>query len=169
MTQREGPTYGSVIRIKSPTIRMAKNKQTLGQDLQLPMLLEPTGTHSAGLVASSPESEDEKAIPNSGAAVPFVKWVGGKRSIVSRLKLRLPQSFNRYYEPFVGGGALFFEIHRSISSAHLSDSNLDLILTYMVVKKDPEKLVARLRKHARSHDEDYYYKVRSQHGQHIAG
>ena len=143
---------------------MAKNKHQLVRDLQLPMLLEPTPGSRARLMGTAQNSDSEKTSSDSAAAVPFVKWVWGKRSIVSQLKSRLPESFNHYYEPFVGGGALFFEIHRSGLSAHLSDSNLDLILTYKAVQKDPKKLLALLRKHAQAHSEDYYYKVRSQHG-----
>lgn len=41
---------------------------------------------------------------------PFVKWAGGKRRIIKELTRRLPKDFNRYYEPFIGGGALLFEI-----------------------------------------------------------
>lgn len=97
------------------------------------------------------------------AALPFVKWVGGKRSIIQHLRQRLPGQFGDYHEPFVGGGALFFEICTTLRTAHLSDSNLDLILTYKVVQREPEKLLAKLRVHARAHSDTYYYKVRAQH------
>ena len=96
-------------------------------------------------------------------AQPFVKWVGGKRSIIHELVSRAPQEFGDYWEPFVGGGALFFELYPGLSVAHLSDSNFDLVMTYKVIQKDPEKLLALLEKHAAAHSEAYYYKVRSQH------
>jgi DNA adenine methylase len=56
-------------------------------------------------------------------AVPFVKWVGGKRSIIHELIARLPKTFNDYYEPMIGGGALFFELSKHIKKVHLSDIN----------------------------------------------
>ncbi len=94
-------------------------------------------------------------------ATPFVKWVGGKRSIMSDLVSRLPKEFNNYYEPFVGGGALFFEISSKLKKSFLSDINLDLVLSYNVVKKDPLKLIEALKIHELKHSEEYYYKIRS--------
>lgn len=63
---------------------------------------------------------------------PFVKWVGGKRGIIKELTSRLPRKFNRYYEPFVGGGALLFELIPK--QAFISDMNQELITTYLVLK-----------------------------------
>ena len=98
--------------------------------------------------------------PNLGKASPFVKWAGGKRSIIAELVHRLPTTFNRYWEPFVGGGALFFEIQVRLTSATLSDYNLDLMVAYNAVKRDPLSLIAKLEQHASRHGKDYYYKVR---------
>lgn len=100
---------------------------------------------------------------NGKKACPFVKWVGGKRSIVSELVKRMPKDFNDYYEAFVGGGALFFETVETINKAYLSDKNLDLILCYAVIKKNPSKLIELLKKHKQKHNEEYYYKIRFQH------
>ena len=94
-------------------------------------------------------------------ATPFLKWVGGKRSIIGELKKRLPAKFNDYYEPFVGGGALFFEIQPMLKNAYLSDANLDLIITYSSVVRNCEELIELLKKHAKNHDEEYYYRIRS--------
>ncbi len=99
----------------------------------------------------------------SGVATPFVKWVGGKRSIIGDLVARLPQNFNGYWEPFAGGSALFFENADRLTAAHLSDNNFDLVITYNVIKRDPEPLIRRLEEHAAKHSSDYYYKVRAQH------
>lgn len=49
-------------------------------------------------------------LPAMNNAKPFVKWVGGKRSLLPELLKRLPAKFRNYYEPFVGGGALFFAL-----------------------------------------------------------
>ena len=96
-------------------------------------------------------------------ATPFVKWVGGKRAIANELVSRFPETFDRYWEPFVGGGALFFRIHEQISQAFLSDSNLDLMIAFAVVRACPEALTQRLERHAKRHDKTYYYRVRGQH------
>lgn len=84
-------------------------------------------------------------------ATPFIKWVGGKRSILDELKKYLPDKYNSYYEPFVGGGALFFDIHEKANVNIISDSNLSLIVTYTAIKKSPEKVVEELKKHERNH------------------
>lgn len=100
--------------------------------------------------------------PIQGKACPFVKWAGGKRGIIEELVSRLPAQITRYWEPFVGGGALFFELQARIESAFLSDSNLDLTIAYNVVKRDPSALISKLEEHARKHNSDYYYKIRAQ-------
>lgn len=96
-------------------------------------------------------------------ATPFVKWVGGKRSIITELTSRLPSDFGAYYEAFAGGGALFFEIADRVKKATIVDINIDLVFTYLMVQKQPEQLITLLRKHAANHSEEYYYKVRAQH------
>ncbi len=96
-------------------------------------------------------------------AAPFVKWVGGKRNIKDSLISKLPFQFNNYYEPFAGGGALFFELYKRLKQAYLSDSNLDLILAYKVIEKNPNELIEFLKIHAKKHNKEYYYKIRQQH------
>lgn len=94
-------------------------------------------------------------------ATPFLKWVGGKRGVIQLLKSRLPIKYGDYYEGFVGGGALYFALHPS--KAFLSDTNPDLILTYQVIQQQPKKLISKLKKHEKSHNKEYYYKIRKQH------
>lgn len=95
-------------------------------------------------------------------ARPFVKWAGGKaRLCLEYAKLGLfPKKFNRYFEPFVGGGAVFMYLRPENSI--LSDSNPELINAYRVVKNHVEGLIDLLREHQRAHNEDYYYRVRRQ-------
>jgi DNA adenine methylase len=92
---------------------------------------------------------------------PFIKWVGGKRSLIDILKSNLPNNYNTYFEPFVGGGALFFAIQPK--NAILSDINEDLVITYNMVKKQPIQLLELLHKHHKLHNEEYYYQIRQQH------
>lgn len=93
-------------------------------------------------------------------AQPFVKWAGGKRSLLNAIKPLLPSAFGNYYEGFVGGGAVFFAIAERAHHAYLSDNNVDLVATYQVIKEDPTRLIARLKEHATAHSSDYYYSVR---------
>jgi DNA adenine methylase len=88
---------------------------------------------------------------------PFVKWVGGKSQLRLDLLSRLPASFVRYFEPFLGGGALFFALQPS--KAYLSDINLDLINTYRAIQNNVSELIEDLKQHR--YDKDYYYKIRS--------
>jgi DNA adenine methylase len=104
-----------------------------------------------------------ESTPKPKGATPFVKWAGGKRSILTELIKRLPSKFGDYYESFMGGAALYFESQENLTQAFLSDSNLDLVITFNVVKKDPEKLIAKLEEHALKDSVDYYYTVRKQH------
>ena len=65
---------------------------------------------------------------------PFVKWAGGKRQIIDKLKEYVPDNFNTYYEPFVGGGALLFEL--SPKKAIINDYNSELINVYNCIKDE---------------------------------
>lgn len=94
---------------------------------------------------------------------PIIKWAGGKRQLLPVLLKNLPEKYNgTYYEPFFGGGALFFELAPKI--AHINDINQDLIGLYKVFfqKKELHELIKLLDKHEKNHSKDYYYLVRSQ-------
>ena len=107
--------------------------------------------------------QSSKVSPNSNElrAKPFVKWVGGKRSIIGELLAKIPQQIENYYEPFVGGGALFFEIYNQVNYSYLSDLNVDLIVAYNVIKNQPTELIDLLKKYKENHSEEYYYQIRS--------
>ena len=94
-------------------------------------------------------------------ATPFVKWIGGKRSVIDHLKNSMPSEFGRYYEAFVGGGALFFSEHERMERASLSDLNGDLINAYQVVAKYPQQLIGELQKMKKLNSKEFYYLVRA--------
>lgn len=94
----------------------------------------------------------------AATARPFLKWVGGKRSILPELIARMPDTFGTYCEPFLGGGALFFE--RKPPKAYLSDLNFYLVLTFRAVRDDVERLISELKVHEKKHDKEYYLKAR---------
>jgi DNA adenine methylase len=92
---------------------------------------------------------------------PFVKWAGGKTQILDMIRKLLPKSFNNYYEPFLGGGALLFDL--APDSAVVSDSNEELIAAFKCFQNDNDYtlLIEELTKHQHMHSEEYYYYVRS--------
>lgn len=103
-------------------------------------------------------------------AQPFTKWAGGKRVLLPEILPRLPKKIGTYYEPFVGGGAVFFALAAEDRFRHavLGDANDDLMETYFAIKNDLETLVSRLKAHAGKHSEEYFYKVRAQRGSYVA-
>jgi len=90
-------------------------------------------------------------------ARPFVKWVGGKKQLLPELFERLPEKFERYFEPFVGGGAFLFKLQPE--QAFISDVNAELINAYLVVRHKVELLIEDLRQHV--YEDEYFYKVRN--------
>ena len=109
------------------------------------------------------EAEESKINLLSLKPKPFVKWAGGKRGVIKKLLSRLPKELiNNYYEPFIGGGALFFELYDKVGFSYLSDLNADLVIAYNVIKKGPEDLIKLLKEHEHKHNKDYYYKVRDE-------
>jgi DNA adenine methylase len=98
---------------------------------------------------------------------PFLKWVGGKGQLLPELVARVTRAgtFHRYHEPFVGGGALFFELVRAEqlprAKSYLSDTNRNLIDTYCAVRDNVERIIALLHEHKIKHSEAHYYETRA--------
>ena len=92
---------------------------------------------------------------------PFVKWAGGKRQIIDKLKQYIPDEFNTYYEPFVGGGALLFEL--SPKNAVINDSNKELMNVYSVLCNEEKfkKMCSVLNSYEANHSEDFFYELRN--------
>lgn len=90
---------------------------------------------------------------------PFTKWTGGKRKLLPILKENLPPKYNRYFEPFIGGGALFFEM--APKNAVINDFNSELINAYIQIKDDPDMLFKLLKEHKQKNSKEYYLEVRS--------
>ena len=100
-------------------------------------------------------------IPKQTYPRPFLKWAGGKTRSISQYQDHFPQDYHTYYEPFLGGGAVFFYLQPS--KAVLTDINADLILTYRCVRDNLEDLISLLQKHKQRHNLEYYYNVRNDH------
>lgn len=92
---------------------------------------------------------------------PFLKWAGGKRWLTGKNNSILPKKddFNRYIEPFLGGGSVFF--HLKPEKGFLSDLNPDLINSYSVIKEQWEDLYAILTEYQEYHSSAFYYEIRS--------
>ena len=103
-------------------------------------------------------ADEQKPAIQISLAKPFLKWVGGKRSILDELLKRMPTSYGTYREPFLGGGALFFAVQPA--KAHLSDVNFHLILTFQAVRDDVDRLIFNLKIHERLHDKTYFQRAR---------
>ena len=71
---------------------------------------------------------------------PFIKWAGGKTQLIDEIRLRLPRDIKRYFEPFVGGGAVLFSLKHK--KAFINDINSQLINTYNSIKNEADKLIS---------------------------
>lgn len=104
----------------------------------------------------------KKTTPAATQAKPFVKWAGGKRKLAERILALAPKRFERYFEPFVGGGAVFFALRNAgfTGPATLSDVNPELVIACRIVRDSPEDLIRALGRHV--NDEEAFYEVREQ-------
>jgi len=127
--------------------------------MKTPKLHEPL-PFSFGDILTAIADEKKPVISDEMICRPFLKWVGGKRSILPDLTARLPAKYKTYREPFVGGGALFFSVQPK--TAYLSDINFHLILSYHAVRDDAKALIDQLKYHQERHNKEHYLKARIQ-------
>ena len=93
------------------------------------------------------------------ALQPFTKWTGGKRQLLPVIRELMPKKYNRYFEPFVGGGALFFDL--APKDAVINDFNAELINCYQQIKDNPQELIEILKVHQEYNSKEYYLDLRS--------
>jgi len=100
-------------------------------------------------------------VKNNPLIKPYLKWAGGKRQLLTEIRKYLPKNINNYvyYEPFIGAGAVFFELQPK--KAVISDFNEQLILTYNVIKDNVEALILLLKKYQKKNNEEYFYEIRN--------
>ncbi len=97
-------------------------------------------------------------------AQPFVQWVGGKRKLLKQFDLFLPKSFNNYFEPFVGGGSLFFHLEEKYGGEKqytLFDMNPELVITYNQIKNNWSEVQSLVNQMNEKHSKEFYYLVRN--------
>ncbi len=108
-------------------------------------------------------STGSQAKPASRSARPFLKWAGGKQKLLAQYDAYFPTKFNRYLEPFVGGGAVFFHLWstgRLCKRILLFDRNEELANAYHAVRDRLEELIGLLAMHGKKHSKEYYYEIR---------
>ena len=98
---------------------------------------------------------------------PFVKWAGGKRQLLAELEKNFPKQFGTYFEPFLGGGAVLFDLlaKKPNLKCSISDLNSDLVLAYVTIRDKLGRLIESLENHSKNYHKDsidYYYEVRKQ-------
>lgn len=101
----------------------------------------------------------EKNINEPGGILPFLKWAGGKRWLAETCIELFPTNFNTYFEPFLGGGAMFFRLRPE--RAVLADLNEELIETYAAIAEDHQQVSKRIRKYHARHSTEHYYALRA--------
>lgn len=93
---------------------------------------------------------------------PFIRWVGGKSRLLSRILPHVPDRIRNYYEPFLGGGAVFFGCsHRIVGESYLADLNEHLVAAWIAVREHPAELAPLLEWYAARDSKEFYYSVRS--------
>lgn len=90
---------------------------------------------------------------------PFLKWAGGKRQLLSEIRKFYPRRYGIYFEPFVGAGAVLFDLQPR--ETVINDANGELITVYRIIKNDPEELITLLKQHEEKNTKEYFYQLRS--------
>jgi len=97
------------------------------------------------------------------SAKPFLKWAGGKRQLLPALQTYRPKDFNNYHEPFLGGGAHFFDLHSNgfKGISYLCDFNEELVRTYSAIMSTPASVLKCFNVHIACHSQPYFHELRS--------
>lgn len=99
--------------------------------------------------------------PKEKRVKPVIKWAGGKAGLIDKLAPFFPSQCYQYFEPFFGGGAVFFSLNpTSYAFATLNDLNEELITTYLSVRNYPNSLMRTINALGTQYSEDFYYEVR---------
>lgn len=97
----------------------------------------------------------------SNRSKPVLKWAGGKSSLLPQLIHLFPLKFNRYIEPFLGGGAVFFALKSGFIPSLVNDYNTEIFILYRIIRDHPNELIRYLDILASKYSEEFYYNIRS--------
>ncbi len=103
-------------------------------------------------------SQQPSLFKRSDLARPFLKWAGGKGQLLKEIRKYIPREFGTYFEPFVGAGAVLFDLQPP--RAVINDANEELINCYRVIKSNPEELIKLAAEHERNDSKDYFIRLR---------
>lgn len=127
------------------------------------LVLAPRSKSKLQMILSDfPNTDNVKRLPTThkdSPPKPFLQWVGGKREMIPQYEKYLPAHYKRYFEPFFGGGALYFRLMPK--EAFLNDNNPELVTTYNAVKENPEGVIDILSVLRRKHSKELYMRIRS--------
>ncbi len=146
------PFYRTEVEVRGVVVKIIRELEPAqDQDSELIKLIKtmPPTTNSHRVATSEPNEK----------AKPFIQWVGGKREMIPQYEEFIPKKFNTYYEPFLGGGAMFFYLQPE--KAVLSDNNTELIKSYEGVRDNAEEVIKILKELKSKHSEELYTKVRN--------
>jgi DNA adenine methylase len=150
--------YSKIFRIMEISLKSTPTNSVSGLNQEQKSLLHyvpgKTGEESA-LAVKRNFNRKSKAI--SDVPSPFLKWAGGKRSLLTQFDAYFPTKFNKYIEPFVGGGSVFFYLLPE--KAILMDNNDELINCYLVIQNHIEELISSLKQHR--YEKIHFYKIRN--------
>lgn len=135
--------------------------QTLCSEDQIDGAIRFSGVWAIPSIANKPNDRRVKTgryiKTKEDYATPILKWAGGKTQLLPEIIARMPESYNKYIEPFIGGGALFFRLNAD--RAVIADSNPELINMYRVIAKNSDLVISALSEYKNT--EDMFYEVRA--------
>lgn len=146
------PLYRTEVEIRGVVVKIIRNFQLEQENTRL----------LVNIIAGFPYTKNVKRIAKSDSsskAKPFLQWVGGKREMIEQYKHLIPNKFKTYYEPFLGGGAMFYYLRPQ--KAILNDNNRELITTYRGVKNFPEETIKYLNELKKHHSKALFEKIRN--------
>ncbi len=135
--------------------------QTLCSEEQIDGAIRFSGVWAIPSIAERPVDHRVKSgryiKPKDNYVTPILKWAGGKTQLLPEIIARMPESYNKYIEPFIGGGALFFRLNAD--KAVIADSNPELVNMYRVIAQHGDQVIEALKDYR--NEEDMFYEVRA--------
>lgn len=146
------PFYRSEVEVRGIVVKIVRNLESITDtDSELVKIIKKMPpTINVSRVANSEPNEKAK---------PFIQWVGGKREMIPQYEEFIPKKFKNYYEPFLGGGAMFFYLQPE--KAILADNNKELIKTYEGIRDNPEEIIRLLKELRSRHSGELFTKIRN--------